>query len=182
MLPGPALASVLQVTTINSLRVARDHDAIVVGGGAASGCRDAAVGSGPARARARCRRSSGPVAGAGAAARRRPGATPCDAARTTLDTGKANSQGARGSPPTRAMASTNSIALLCLGARPENYVDDRDCPYVTAPGHPFVDPIADVGWTRRRSRSWPAVLPAWPGRFHAARRAQSRAGRCGPAS
>src|ERR1700677_3625921 len=37
MPPGPALASVLRATTIDSIRAARDHDAIVVGGGAAGG-------------------------------------------------------------------------------------------------------------------------------------------------
>jgi choline dehydrogenase-like flavoprotein len=150
---GPALASVLQSTTIDSIRAARDHDAIVIGGGAAGGfaamllCEhglrvlvlDAGIPSGPLQAPLRC-------------------LTGC------LAKGLSAAQGMRWVPPKIIAKSCGALRLLgrwrqpiqsrCYAwmRAPEAFVDDRDCPYVTAPDHPFV-------WIRSRMLGGRVAVP-----------------------
>ena len=152
MASEPALSTVLRATTLEALQSADSHDAIIVGAGAAgglaamllaeSGLRVLVLDAGvPAQSRAPLHRL------AGNAVRRL--STP---ARLNL------------LPPTLIPKARTALRMLgrwrqpvqsqCYAWQwsPNAFVDDRDCPYVTPPDHPFV-------WVRARILGGRVAVP-----------------------
>ena len=150
---GPALTSALQATTIDSLRAVRHHDAIVVGGGAAGGFAamllsehglrvlvlDAGVPSGQQQAPLRR------VTGSFVKRLSRLQASRWVPAQIVPKAHGAVRWFRRWRQP---------IQSRCYAweAAPGAFVDDRDCPYVTAPDRPFV-------WIRSRMLGGRLAVP-----------------------
>ena len=151
--PGPALAAVLRTTTLGSLRSTGDHDVIVVGGGAAGGL--AALLLAEAGLRVLVLEAGRPPTPSGAPLRRSVG---------NLVRWLSSPDGLKLLPP--ALIPKTRAALKLLGRwrqpvqsrcyawelAPEAFVDDRELPYLTSPGRPFV-------WIRARLLGGRVAVP-----------------------
>jgi choline dehydrogenase-like flavoprotein len=154
MASDPTLSKVLQATTLEALRIADTHDAIIVGAGAAgglaatllaeSGLRVLVLDAGPPSTWLR-----GPL-------RHLPGRL----VRRLLEPGALNFL-----PPSITPRARGAIKVLARwrqpvqsrcsswGEAPYAFVDDLDCPYVTPPDRPF-------NWIRSRMLGGRLVAPS----------------------
>ena len=149
MVSRSALAEVLQATTIEALRKAKAHDAIIVGAGAAGGWAAMLLAEGGLRVL---------VLDASVP-------TPIRKLRGKLVQRLANPAGLSFLPPA-LVPKARTAALRVLGRwrqpvqsqcmtwefSPSSFVDDRDCPYVTPPDRPFI-------WVRARALGGRLAVP-----------------------
>jgi choline dehydrogenase-like flavoprotein len=151
---GPALAAVLRATTLEAMRAAGAHDAVVVGSGAAGGLAALLLAEAGLRVLVL-------DAGSPQSLRRSP------LRQLTMDMVKRLSgpEALRFLPP--ALVPLGTVALrrglgwwrqpvqsrcYAWSRAPEAFVDDLDCPYVTPPNRPFV-------WLRARLLGGRMVVP-----------------------
>ena len=167
MPPKSALYNVLRATTLDELRAASPHDAVVIGAGAAgglaamllaeSGLRVLVLDAGPAFFSVA--RSCAQING-------RLGSKAFGAWMFRSFAPRSYSQGKRTGQNTRPMASAGPITVLCVGSGANCLRGRSRLSICHAAGSSFrLDSRAEIGWASRCSRSRPPVLSPGTRRF-----------------